>query len=274
VRIGIVTDEISPDIREAIALGVSWGIRDFEFRTCRSGRIPFISETDLQTLRDCKDEFGVNITALSPGTFKTTVGETDSVRKELNEILPRTMHLAHQLGAPLVITFGFLRSGGSDANEFDRVVEVFRAAASLAEQEDLMLAVENEPGFWADTGMNTAKLLRTVNSEYLRANWDPANALGAEAFPYPTGYAALKDWIVNLHVKDAEKDSTLECVPVGQGKIKWEDQLRAVLRDGKLTHITIETHCLPLIENSRKNVETVARLLKKIEQEEARTVRE
>jgi sugar phosphate isomerase/epimerase len=267
MRIGIVTDEISSDLREAFSLGVSWGIRDFEFRTSKSGRVPFISDEDLQILLGAKKEFGATITALSPGTFKILVDDKAAVEKDLTEVLPATMKLAHRLNTHVVIIFGFLRSVGPEESEFEEVVQVLKKAAELAEGEGITLALENEPGFWADSGKKTAKLLGLVNSKYLQANWDPANALGVENYPYPAGYEALKPWIVNIHVKDAMKDSTLACVPVGKGKLNWEGQLRALIRDGKLQHVTIETHCLPLIEKSKQNVETLKRMLKKIQEE-------
>jgi sugar phosphate isomerase/epimerase len=272
MRIGIVTDEISPDIREAFSLGISWGIRDFEFRTSKSGRVPYISDEDLQTLLSAKEDFGVRITALSPGTFKVPVNDKAAVEKDLTEVLPATMKLAHRFDTRVVITFGFVRSVGPEESEFEQVVRVLKKAASLAEAEGITLALENEPGFWADSGKKTAKLLASVNSSHLQANWDPANALGVENYPYPAGYEALKRWIVNIHVKDATRDSTLACVPVGEGKINWEGQLRALVRDGKLAHVTIETHCLPLIEKSKQNVETIKRMLKKIQQEQSNEV--
>jgi len=272
MRIGIVTDEISPDIREAFSLGVSWGIRDFEFRTSKSGRVPFVSEEDLQMLLGAKKDFGVTIRALSPGTFKVPVDDRAAVERDLTEVLPVTMKLAHKLDTRVVITFGFLRSAGPEQSEFEQVVRVLKKAASLAEAEGITLALENEPGFWADSGKKTAKLLASVNSSYLQANWDPANALGVENYPFPAGYEAIKRWIVNVHVKDATRDSTLACVPIGEGKINWEGQLRALIRDGKVTHVTIETHCLPLIEKSKQNVETLKRMLKKIQQEQSNEV--
>ncbi|RIK68470.1 hypothetical protein DCC62_24265, partial [candidate division KSB1 bacterium] len=63
------------------------------------------------------------------------------------------------------------------------------------------------------------------------------------------------------HVKDTIKGSLVECVPVGEGKVDWQGQLRALARDKVVEHVTIETHCLPLIENSKKNLEVVRRML-------------
>jgi sugar phosphate isomerase/epimerase len=171
-----------------------------------------------------------------------------------------------------VITFGFLRSIGVEESAFAKAVDVLRQAAELAKREGITLALENEPGFLADSGKKTARLIAAVNSPHLLASWNPAHALGAENYPYPVGYEAVKRWIVNIHVKDARKDAALACVPVGEGKINWEGQLRALMKERRLSHITIETNCLPLIENSKKNVETVGHILRKILKEPSQEV--
>jgi sugar phosphate isomerase/epimerase len=273
MKIGIITDEISPDIREAFSLGASWGIHDFEFRSSISGRVPNVSDEDVRLLLQMKKEFSATITALSPGTFRCLVDDKEAIDKELNQVLPGTIQLAHKLDTSLIITFGFLKSVGLEESDFERVVEVLQRAAELAKQEGITLALENEPGFWADSGKKMARILTAVNSTHFMASWSPSNALGAENYPFPVGYEAVKRWIVNIHVKDATKGSTLACVPVGEGKINWEGQVRALLREEKLSCLTIETGCPPLVENSKKNVETVARMLKKIENEPAHELR-
>jgi sugar phosphate isomerase/epimerase len=273
MRIGIVTDEISLDIREAFSLGVSWGIHDFEFRSSTSGRVPNVSSEDVRVLLQMKKEFSATIAALSPGTFRCLVDDKEAIEKELNQVLPETIKLAHKLDTSLVITFGFLKSVGLEESDFEQVVEALQRAAELAKREGITLALENEPGFWADSGKKMARILTAVNSTHLMASWSPANALGAENYPFPVGYEAVKRWIVNIHVKDATKGSTLACVPVGEGKVNWEGQLRALVKEEKLSCLTIETGCPPLVENSKKNVETVTRMLKKIEKEPAQELR-
>jgi sugar phosphate isomerase/epimerase len=273
MRIGIVTDEISLDIREAFSLGVSWGIHDFEFRSSTSGRVPNVSSEDVRVILQMKKEFSATITALSPGTFRCLVDDKEAIDKELNQVLPETIKLAHKLDTSLIITFGFLKSVGLEESDFEQVVEVLQRAAELAKREGITLALENEPGFWADSGKKMARILTAVNSTHLLASWSPANALGAENYPFPVGYEAVKRWITNVHIKDAIKGSTLACVPIGEGKVNWEGQLRTLVKEEKLSCLTIETGCPPLVENSKKNVETVTRIIKKIETEPAHEVR-
>jgi sugar phosphate isomerase/epimerase len=175
--------------------------------------------------------------------------------------MPATFALAKQLGVPRVIIFGFQRPPQTPYIMEANAVEAFRRIAAAAEEKGLMLAIENEPGFWCDTGSSTARIIAAVNSPALRANWDPANALGTDEVPYPDGYEAIKKWIVNVHVKDTIKSSLLECVPIGEGKVDWEGQIWALIRDDLVSHVTIETHCLPLIENSQKNLHRLRQML-------------
>jgi len=144
------------------------------------------------------------------------------------------------------------------------VVDFFGAIAKEARPCGLLLLIENEPGFWCDTGLNTARLLREVNSENLKANWDPGNALLAGEVPYPDGHRAVREFIRNVHVKDTRlgEGGKWECLPVGEGDVDWRGQLAALVRETDLEYVTIETHCWPLIENSQLNVERVTEILR------------
>jgi sugar phosphate isomerase/epimerase len=125
----------------------------------------------------------------------------------------------------------------------------------------MKLAVENEPGFWCDTGKNTAGIIRRAGAGALGANWDPCNAFGTPELPYPEGYEAVRDVMFNVHAKDTLEGALIQCVPIGEGVIDWSGQVSALLRDRPVGHITIETHCHPLVGNSKRNVETLVRLM-------------
>jgi sugar phosphate isomerase/epimerase len=259
--IGIVSDEIAPDFRTAVDHGRRWGISLYELRCLTEGRVPMIAtDTRREIARICAGE-GVRITALSPGLFKHSIGEKQLLERALNDRLMRVIDLALELGAGMIITFGFERSG-SDTPDGERlVVEALSVAAAAVRQVGLIMTVENEPGFWCDTGTNTARILRCVNDPSLKANWDPCNAFGTCETPYPDGYMAIRDLIGNVHVKDTLEGSLIRCVPVGEGVLDWPGQIAALISDTVVGHVTIETHCEPLIGQSKKNVERVRRMI-------------
>jgi len=261
LALGIVSDEIAPDFEEAVRHGLSWQITRYELRVLSSGRVPEVSNQDWERVRALVDGKKLTITALSPGIFKHPLSKTDALEREIETTLPRTLTMAREVGAGLIIVFGFQREQGEPASHYDRAVALFSRAAAIAQEAGLRLAVENEPGFWCDTGANTARTLRDVNSPALGANWDPCNAYGTSERPYPDGYEKLKDVIVNVHAKDTLKGALIQCVPIGDGIIDWHGQIRALLKDRIVPHITIETHCHPLVESSRRNVDTLRRLM-------------
>lgn len=261
MHIGFITDEISAEVEEAFALGRSWGIYDYELRMLGERRVPNIDALVVGKILTLQRQHGFRITALSPGVFKGEIHNEDLYERELREVLPATFRLASRFDTKRIIVFGFKRAAQDQREDEQRVFTYLRRAAIMAQERGLVLTVENEPGFWCDTGANTARLLAAIDSPHLRANWDAANAVGTGELPFPNGYAALKKWIRNVHVKDTNKGALIACVPIGEGEVDWEGQLRALARDKIVEHVTIETHCRPLVENSKKNLETVRRIL-------------
>ena len=257
LELGIVSDEITNDFGAALQHGLSWGIHRYELRCLTSGRVPHVTPEEQRAVHSLVRDHGVSITALSPGMFKAHLSNTTAIENELKEVLPATLELAGQLACPMIIVFGFQREAGEGADRYHRAVEYMARAAEITGRAGVRIAIENEPDFWCDTGVNTRTLIRATDSASLGANWDPCNAFGTDEVPYPVGYEAIKDVLINVHVKDTARGSLIQCVPVGEGAIDWQGQINALVHDRLVRHVTIETHCLPLVENSRRNVEVL-----------------
>lgn len=261
LALGIVSDEITNDFGEALRHGTSWGIDRYEVRCLTTGRVPKVDRQEVRTVAGLVRDHGVRITALSPGIFKAHLSRTADIEEELRSVLPATLDLARELSCPMIIVFGFQREAGEPAANEERAVDYMRRAAALAAAAGVHIAIENEPGFWCDTGVNTLRIITATGATALGANWDPCNAFGTDEVPYPQGYEALKPRIINVHAKDTAVGSLIKCIPIGEGALDWQGQVSALVRDRIVEHITIETHCHPLIENSRHNVEVLRRMM-------------
>ena len=138
------------------------------------------------------------------------------------------------------------------------------AVVSSVEKHGIKIAVENEPGFWCDTGTRTAEIVKEVGMKNFGINWDPANAyVENEESAFPAGYESVKGFTFNVHVKDTRLGSLVQCCPVGEGLIDWDGQIKALLQDRIVEHVTIETHCLPLIEKSKIDIDRINEIIKK-----------
>jgi sugar phosphate isomerase/epimerase len=263
LALGIVSDEIALDFRTALRHGLSWGITQYEIRCLKTGRVPEVDPAEWEDLLGAVKEHGIVVTALSPGMFKHPLSKRVELELEVTGLLPRTIAMAGQCGATMIIAFGFQRERGEPASNHALAVDLFRRAAEAAAGAGMRIAIENEPGFHCDTGVNTRRIIEEVGSPALGANWDPCNAFGTDEVPYPAGYDAIKRVIINVHAKDTAEGSLIRCVPIGEGVIDWQGQMKALMRDRIVGHVTIETHCLPLIEQSAKNVQMLRSIMEK-----------
>jgi sugar phosphate isomerase/epimerase len=131
-----------------------------------------------------------------------------------------------------------------------------KEAAAVAKAYGLELSVENEPGAWCDTGVNTAAIVEAIGLEHVGVNWDPANAVYAGEAAYPVGYDAVRHLIQNVHIKDGIPlpPDKWENRLIGDGGVNWIGQLRAFQRDQPVPFYTLETHVFPLMESTREDL--------------------
>ena len=277
MEISIVTDELSADPETAIELGVQWGVKHFELRGYFNDRVPQFSPYQKQHLRDVLDHYDASIIAIGPGLFKmplppaaaprfslswmassaykTWAEERDAVQNHLKELLPKSIEYANELGVDKIVTFGFDRGGAPAGAPPDELLEMLLSAAQTAHTAGIQLVLENEAGFWADTGSRTSEIIRAVNHPGLAVNWDPGNAFFAGDCPFPDGYQAVRNFVRHVHVKDGRRqpDGSLEYV--GQGEIKWSDQIRALMEDGYSGYLSVETHLDQKVTEAQASVQ-------------------
>jgi sugar phosphate isomerase/epimerase len=267
MRLAIVSDEISKDFRKAVEYGLEWGITDYEIRSLTTGRVPYVANDEINLVKEVVKEHDLNISAISPGLFKIALNEEDQLKLQIEENIYESFRLADRLGTRNVIIFGFRRYDREPPSNYIQIVHILTRMASLADKYGFQLLLENEPGFWADSGVNTSKILDDIDSKSLQANWDPANAAAAGEIPYPYGYLAIRKHIRSIHVKDFRRNinNDYEYVVVGDGVVDWQGQFRAIMYGVHIDYITIETHCRPLINNSHRNIVKIIDLLEDYE---------
>lgn len=273
MNISIVTDEISADPETAIELAVEWGVHAFELRGYGAKRVPDLSSYEKEKLLEVTDRYQARIIGISPGLFKfpyqPSVRESfpvqtidaeiytkwksarDKIQYQLYELLPTSIEYAKEIGADLIICFGFHRGTQPAGEAPDEVLEVLRQAAQLSGEAGIRLAIEVEANFWADTGERTAQMMRAVHHSNLIVNWDPGNSILAGENPYPEGYQYVRDLVAHVHFKDIviSRQGTHEYVIDGQ--IDWSGQIQALASQGYDGYISVETHMQPKIRSTK-----------------------
>ena len=142
--------------------------------------------------------------------------------------------------------FSFDRAGMPPGPPPENVLEILSRAAERAGSMGIQLAIENEDGFWGDTGGRTASLVRAVGHPALGVNWDPGNA-------YCAG-RAVPGWLP-CRPRSGPSCAFQRCAPqrggtaeyVAKGEIDWAGQMRALAADGYDGFISVETHLRPKV---------------------------
>ncbi len=252
MRFAFVTDEIHDDPKVAIETALDWGITDFEIRNIWGKRFPRVSLSEMDTLLAMKEEYGIHYTALSPGFFKESLRKQDALEYVWKEGTQKTFDFARQAEIPLVICFSFQKNCGTR----QEVVELLKRMGMRAEASNIRIAVENEREHWCDMPPAICTILKEINLANVGLNWDPGNMKQDASQAFPQGYEQVKPFIFNVHVKDVVllESGETQWSPLGTGLCDWQGQMKALLKDGVVDSVTIESHCGPRVEVGKHNL--------------------
>jgi len=211
IKISVLTDEVYQPIGRALDFIETYmaPVRHVELRgvSVDEGEKKGISDLDRPDLAKVKEileerGFGVSSVSSGFGKYKRTSWEDGEEWKLQQALLERALEASTLLGAPYTRCFGFRRVEGVPLeNCLETIAERLGWAADLAQEHDVVLALETEGGLYADTAENTRRILDAVNSRYLRVNYDVGNSFAVGDSVWPDGFHLLKDYMVFMHVK-------------------------------------------------------------------------
>lgn len=256
-KLGIINDEISEDLDEALEFIASYGLSYCELRTIGGKNIMSMSQPELEAAKRIVDKHRFLVSDIASPIYKWNLPEMPAqasekrdtfnasfVEQDAEELLRKSFAIARLFGTGKVRIFSYWRV--HDPHQaFPHVVKRLQKAAAMAEQNKIELVLENEPSCNVGTGKELGAMLRAINSPWLRGNWDPANAVLLKEVPYPDGYNYVRGLFRHVHVKDAARDphtGKSRWLPVGKGVVDWQGQIRALLKDGYHSTMSLETH--------------------------------
>jgi sugar phosphate isomerase/epimerase len=270
LRPAAITDEISQDFEHALDVLLEYGVRDAELRGLWGTNILDLTPEQQERARRALDERGIRVCSIASPLFKSKLpaaaqGPTPDAP---GPRLERAIDLAEYFHTKLIRVFSFWREGELTEAVFQRIVAGLRPAVERAEEAGVVLGLENEHACFLGTGEEAARALREIDSPAFRAVWDPGNAYFAGEAPFPAGYAAVRPYVVHVHVKDAARgaDGKPRWTVVGEGEIDYPGQISALVADGYEGVLSLETHYKPeggtAEQGSRRCLEGLLRLMR------------
>ena len=166
---------------------------------------------------------------------------TESFEKHL-ELFKHTLEIAKIMETKYIRMFSFFIPEGEQPSKYrDEVMQRWAKFIEVAKGSGITLLHENEKDIYGDTPERCLDLLSTMNCDYMRATFDPANFVQCDAIAYPDGYEMLKDYIEYVHIKDAVY-SDHHVVPAGMGDGKVKELLQTLNNCGYEGFLCIEPH--------------------------------
>ena len=244
---GVISDEISQDIRIASDLAVKYGLEGVEIRSVWEKGPHELDRGDISEIRRILQDKGLQVCGISSPFFKCDLMDEKEIQVHI-EILKRSMELASLLGTKIIRGFTFWGTGNFEDN-LQRIVSKFEKPVELLRKENITLALESDPSVYATNAQKLTRVIEEINSTCVGALWDPGNDIydPAGEVPYPDGYRMILPHLVHMHVKDAVRTEAGRTagVPIGEGQVDYRGQFRALRKDGYTGYVVLETHYRP-----------------------------
>lgn len=232
------SDEISPVVTEQFEHLNKLGIEYFEPRGIDEKNISEMNDEDVKVLKEKMKKYGIKVSSIGSPIGKIKI--TDDFEAHL-ELLKRMIKYAKELGTKYIRIFSFfIPEGEKPENYKDEVIKRMKAMTKLAEEEGVILLHENEKGIYGDIAPRCLEILEAVNSDNLKAVFDPANFVQCGQITYPEGFEMLKEYVVYMHIKDALANG--DVVPAGYGLGNVKAILSELNADGYKGFLSIEPH--------------------------------
>jgi sugar phosphate isomerase/epimerase len=256
-HLGIITDELTPNLDEALDFITSYKLHWCELRDIWGKNLLITPQADLDRAKKLLADRAVQVSDIGTPIFKWNMpgiatkpnekhdpAKGNFTEEDADSALEKAFTLARFFGTRKIRLFSYWRVEDPE-KVYPRVRDRLAQAARLAQKNGMVLVLENEHECNVGTGRELGRILRDVNSPALRGVWDPGNAVMLGEVPFPDGYKAVRGLFPHMHIKDARKNAQtgkIEWAPVGGGFIDFKGQFEALHKDKYTGTMSLETH--------------------------------
>jgi sugar phosphate isomerase/epimerase len=263
MKVGILSDELSPVPAMACEMAALYGIRYLELRGWYRHRAPLgMTEKDMREVREAADAWGLRFGSISPGLFKVPA-DSPEVAAHTGDFFAKCLDLCEVLGAKMMVSFTPIVPEERRGQWSPQLVEDFRALGEQAQARGITIAVENEPVCVASSAPLVARLVAEVNHPAVGSNWDPGNDAFSGQSTGPQSYPLVAPHLRHVHVKDYLPGQH-QVVDLGEGGADWRWILAQLKQAGYSGFLILEPHGRPQLTSTQRAVLALRRRLAEI----------
>lgn len=250
--IAFVNDELKAPLASAIAFAEANGVSALEMRSIEGRNFLALSRDEQKAAARRIADAGLIVVGLAspllkwgaPGRAAASLGDQFGFEigdRSLGEIARLAADAAHQLGTRNVRIFSFLTHDGFRLADLEPALDELLA---IAEREDLILHIENEPACNIQNETDLMALMQARRHPRLKALLDIGNIYAIGVQPDAGRMAALMPFVDHMHFKDFSIGAGRRHVAVGEGDIPYRAFIKACLAaaPGRALTLSVETH--------------------------------
>jgi sugar phosphate isomerase/epimerase len=250
--IAFVNDELKAPLAETIAFAQENGVTALEVRSIDGRNFLALSPPEQQDVARRISDAGIKVVGLAspllkwaaPGRVAGRLGDQFGFEigsRSLGDIARLTADAAHRLGTRSVRIFSFLTHDGFKLGDLDAALDELLA---LAEREDLVFHVENEPVCNIQDEADLMALMQARDHPRLKALLDIGNIYATGIAPEAAWMAVLMPFVDHMHFKDFSIGAGRRHVAVGEGDIPYGALIETCLAAaaGRALTLSVETH--------------------------------
>jgi sugar phosphate isomerase/epimerase len=250
--IAFVNDELKVPLVDTIAFAQENGVSALEVRSIDGRNFLALSEAEQQDVARRIADAGIKVVGLAspllkwaaPGRVAGKLGDQFGFEigsRSLGDIARLTADAAHRLGTRNVRIFSYLTYDGFALADLDAALDDLLA---LAEREDLVFHVENEPVCNIQDEVDLMALMQARRHPRLKALLDIGNIYAKGVAPEAPRMAALMPFVDLMHFKDFSIGAGRRHVAVGEGDIPFGVLIEACFgaAAGRALTLSVETH--------------------------------
>jgi sugar phosphate isomerase/epimerase len=232
-------DEIDMDLKTQMDVLEEHGISYIEMRGVNGKGLVEYSLEEVREIKKQLDARGFKLSCIGSPIGKINIKDDFDPHLEL---FKHTLDIANIMEVKKIRMFSFFIPKGDNPYDYrDEVMARWSKFVEAAKGRDVMLLHENEKDIYGDTPERCLDLLKTMNCDYVKAIFDPANFVQCDVKTYPEAYEMLKDYVVYMHIKDALY-SDHSVTPAGQGDGYVKEILSDLYKSGFEGFLSIEPH--------------------------------
>ena len=218
------------------------------------------SDKELSEAKKICADAGLEITAVCGDMSAPRFGVTSEMFERV-DIVKKIIDITRKLDSRIVTThIGVVPEDVSDP-VFQNMAQSIGACAEYAAKNGAFFAIETGP----ESAETLLKLIKTIDSDGLKVNFDPANLRMVSCIDPVHAVEVLAEYIIHTHAKDGinltpgspaarykmyhadgslrdikEPAPVFKEVPLGEGQVPWGDYLDALRKIGYAGSLTIE----------------------------------